>query len=131
MRTRILFLAVVLLTLGAHAEDKVGEDAEHWLALVDAERYEESWSESATLFQSQVSNSQWVSALSQVRRPLGAVKSRSLTNRSEHASLPGAPAGSYVVLVYQSEFESKSDAQETVTLALSEGAWRVVGYFIK
>jgi len=37
-----------------------------------------------------------------------------------------------VVLQYQSSFQSKANAMETVTVVLDQdGTWRVVGYFIK
>jgi hypothetical protein len=46
--------------------------------------------------------------------------------------LPGAPPGTYVVLVYRSSFAKLTAAREQVTVAREkDGAWRVVGYFVR
>jgi hypothetical protein len=45
--------------------------------------------------------------------------------------LPGAPEGEYVVIQYETQFEHKAGAIETVTpLREKDGSWRVSGYFI-
>jgi len=60
------------------------------------------------------------------------VESRKLTNAKYSKSLPGAPDGEYVVVQYQTSFEHKKEAVETVTSALGkDGSWRLAGYFIK
>ncbi|MBM4320898.1 MAG: DUF4019 domain-containing protein, partial [Deltaproteobacteria bacterium] len=46
-------------------------------------------------------------------------------------SLPGAPDGEYVVIQFESSFENKRSAIETITPMLDSGKWRVSGYFIK
>jgi hypothetical protein len=47
-------------------------------------------------------------------------------------NLPGAPAGQYVVMQFDSSFANKHSAVETVTFMLEEGGqWRAAGYFIK
>jgi hypothetical protein len=46
--------------------------------------------------------------------------------------LPGAPDGEYVVLQYDTSFEHKKTAIETVTPVMDkDGKWRVSGYYIK
>jgi hypothetical protein len=45
--------------------------------------------------------------------------------------LPGAPDGEYVVIQFESSFEKKKSAVETVTPMLEkDGKWRVSGYYI-
>jgi len=45
---------------------------------------------------------------------------------------PGAPDGEYVVLQYHASCEHKAAAVETVTATREpDGAWRVVGYFVR
>jgi hypothetical protein len=54
--------------------------------------------------------------------------------RSKHYTntLPGAPDGEYVVIQYETSFENKKSAIETITPMLDEdGRWRVSGYYIK
>jgi hypothetical protein len=47
-------------------------------------------------------------------------------------SLPGAPDGEYVVIAYETSFDKKQAATETITpMKDADGRWRVSGYFIK
>lgn len=128
---RLWIFATLLIAAAARADGFGEAEALSWLAIVDDERYEESWPLTAPLFQAQVGQADWVTAASRARAPFGEVKSRSLVMRSEQESLPGVPDGNYVVLVYSTEFDAKAEAQETITLSLTDGAWRVLGYFIK
>jgi hypothetical protein len=67
-----------------------------------------------------------------VRKQVGALVSRKLKSAQYATSLPGAPSGKYVVIQYDSVFQNKSDAVETVTPMLDkDGQWRVSGYFIR
>ena len=67
-----------------------------------------------------------------VRGPLGKLVSRKLKSREYTEKMPGAPDGKYVVIQYDSVFEKKASAVETVTsMADPDGAWRVSGYFIR
>ena len=91
------------------------EAAEVWLALVDTEKYEASWDEAASYFQGAVSTEQWLSSMQSVRKPLGQKLSRSLKSQKYHTSLPGAPDGEYVVIQFNTSFEHKLSAVETVT----------------
>jgi hypothetical protein len=44
----------------------------------------------------------------------------------------GAPDGEYVVIQYDTKFDNKAAAVETVTVARGkDGVWRVAGYYIK
>lgn len=66
------------------------------------------------------------------RSPLGRLVSRKLESAKFTHELPGAPAGDYVVIQYDTNFEKKSGATETVTpMKDKDGVWRVSGYFIK
>jgi hypothetical protein len=47
-------------------------------------------------------------------------------------TLPGVPDGEYVVVEYETSFENKKTANETVTpMKDPDGTWRVSGYFIR
>ena len=114
------------------AEKAALKAAEDWLALVDPEKYEASWDEAASYFQGAVSTEQWVSSMQSVRKPLGQKLSRSLKSQKYHTSLPGAPDGEYVVIQFNTSFEHKLSAVETVTpMRDKDGKWRVSGYYIK
>jgi len=102
-----------------------------WLALVDAGNYAQSWSTASSYFRGRITQEQWVSAVSGVRKPLGGLKSRRLLSATFEPSRPGAPVGEYVVIQYTSSFEQKAAATETVTPTKdADGQWRVSGYYI-
>ena len=103
-----------------------------WLAVVDAGDYAQSWTTASDYFRGRIAQSQGVSAVSGVRAPLGALKSRRLLSARYARSLPGAPDGEYVVIQFTSSFERKAAATETVTpMKGAEGGWRVSGYYIR
>lgn len=113
-------------------EELAQKSAEAWLALTDSGKYAESWDESATAFKGAVTKDQWVDALKKVRAPLGALQSRKLKSASYAKNLPGAPAGEYVVIQFDTSFANKTSAVETITPMMDkDGKWRVSGYYIK
>jgi hypothetical protein len=114
------------------AEKAATEAANHWLTVVDAGNYAASWQSAAPAFKVAVSKDQWAQMLQANRAPLGKVISRSVKSATYTTSLPGAPDGKYVVIQYESSFEHKKSAIETVTPSLGDdGQWRASGYFIR
>jgi hypothetical protein len=137
---KIMCLIIVGLVLGAGIQIAAGSSkeeaavsaAQKWLSMVDEGKYAESWKEAAEYFRSAVKQSQWEQSLQAVRKPLGKLVTRTVKSRSYMTSLPGAPDGEYVVIQFETSFENKKSAVETVTPMLDkEGNWRVSGYFIK
>lgn len=129
-------MLLVFLSVPAPAQQKLEQvaqqSAEAWLALTDSGTYGESWQQSASLFKAAVTQPQWAAAMRASREPLGRVVSRKLLSAAYTKSLPGAPDGEYVVIQYETRFEHKQSAVETVTPMLDkDGKWRVSGYFIK
>ena len=133
--------AFVLLFAGAlHAqapatpkpEDAAKTAATPWLALLDGAKYTESWNAAAPIIQKLVPLARWNNAMTAVRAPFGKVVSRTLKDAKFTVSMPGAPDGQYVILRYDTKFENKSSAVETVTPMLdADGSWKVSGYYIK
>jgi len=106
--------------------------AESWLALVDGGQYAESWKQAASLFRDKVTADQWSAAVRSAREPLGSIQTRKLVSAQFMRTLPGAPDGEYVVIRYETSFQKKASAVETVTpMKDKDGAWRVAGYFIQ
>jgi hypothetical protein len=141
MKRILWFLAAVGLTLLAvsalRADDRAANEkaadaaAQKWLALVDAGTYGDSWKQAATAFRKAVTAEQWSAALNASRGSYGSLVSRKLKSSEYRTSLPGAPDGEYVVLQYDSSFEHKKAAVETVTpMKDTDGVWRISGYYI-
>jgi predicted SnoaL-like aldol condensation-catalyzing enzyme len=105
--------------------------AKAWLALVDQGAYGESWDALAAASKKEVQREAWTSTLAQVRKPLGQVKSRVQKSAEYTTSLPGAPAGEYVIFQFDTTFENRGPSVETITSALEDGRWRTGGYFVK
>ena len=113
-------------------EDLAQTAAEAWLKLADAGDAGASWDQAAKLFKGAVTKERWAQALAGVRPPLGKVISRKLASRQYSEKLPGAPDGKYVTIQYDTVFENKASAVETITPTLDpDGVWRVSGYFIR
>lgn len=132
-----LFLVLfVCSSAGAQAqqkpEDLAQQSAVNWLGRVDSGKHAESWQETASMFKATVSKEQWQGMMRASRDPLGKMLSRKLKSATYTKTLPGAPDGEYVVIQYDSSFEHKQSAVETVTPMLDkDGKWRVSGYYIK
>ena len=108
------------------------EAAQKWLTLVDNCEYTVSWSQAAAYFQNAIATEQWEKILQGIRQPLGKTISRKVASTQCTTSLPGSPDGEYVVIQYQTSFENKQSAIETLTLMLTRSdVWKVAGYFIK
>lgn len=140
MDSRIVRFVAVGLMLGAvtgMAEQSEKEKiavvgAEKWLGIVDEGKYAESWKEAAEYFRNTIKQDQWDQAVQAVRKPLGKLVSRKVKSTSYKTSLPGAPDGQYVVIEFETSFENKKSAIETVTPMMDkDGKWRLSGYYIK
>jgi len=113
-------------------EDAAQTAAESWLKLVDDGNYAASWEQAAKVFKGAVKQADWGRMAGGVRTPLGKLVSRKLKSREYTEKMPGAPDGKYVVIQYDTVFEQKASAIETVIpMADPDGAWRVSGYFIR
>jgi hypothetical protein len=128
-------LAVLLVApaLGAEKpEDAAQAVADSWLTLLDEGQYEASWEQAATPLKAAISKDEWKKGCGGARQPLGKLVSRKVKSRQYTEQIPGVPDGKYVVIQYDSVFEQKASAVETVTPMVDfDGAWRVSGYFVK
>jgi hypothetical protein len=114
------------------AKDAAIQAAESWLQLIDKGYYSESWSQAAEYFKKYVSEDQWKTSLEAARKPLGKMLSRKVKNSTYTTQAPGAPDGQYVIIQFETSFENKAKAIETVTPMMdSDGRWHVSGYYIK
>ncbi len=135
--TAVLIAVLALAFVPAFADDTQAVSsaktaATDWLALTDAGKYAQSWEAASSLFRAAVSKADWEKALNGARGPLGAVKSRNVKSATFSRTLPGAPDGEYVVIQFDTKFENKAAAVETVTpMKDKDGTWRVSGYYVK
>jgi len=140
LRTGLVLALIILGILFSMNSLKANEVAEKaaataagaWVSLVDGGDYAESWNQAAGFFKNAVTKEQWQQSLKAVRAPLGKMVARKLKSKQYTKTLPGVPDGEFVVIQYETTFENKKSAIETVTPMLDkDGKWRVSGYYIK
>ena len=128
----VMFCLICAYSFAGDAEKDALKAAEQWLALIDAGDYGGSWEAASELSKKSVSKEMWIQSIKAVRSAMGDLISRSVAAAQYATSLPGAPDGEYVVIQYQTSFQNKKSAIETITPMLdAAGTWRVAGYFIK
>ncbi|SFH67233.1 Protein of unknown function [Collimonas sp. OK307] len=141
MKTILTLVTAVLLasTTPSFAADQQAElikqaqaAATSWVSLTDAGKYGESWERAGTFFKTGIAKNTWETGIRSLRAPLGSVKARELKSTEYATTLPGAPDGEYVVIQYETQFENKKSAVETITpMREKDGSWKVSGYFIR
>jgi len=138
MKRTLIFLIVVMISFQPGSTAAEGPEAaavasaKQWLSLVDSGHYSQSWKEAAAYFRGAVTQEQWKQMLEGVRSPMGRLISRKVKQTVFTKELPGAPDGEYVVILFETSFENKRSAIETVTpMKDPDSRWRVSGYYIK
>ena len=102
--------------------------AQHWLAEIDAEKYDESYEEGCTAFHNKVSHDEWLTVLKALRPSIG-----TLVNRKElkHTYKPDGYEGlegECMVIMYAATFTKLGPTLEVVVLKREDGKWRGAGY---
>ena len=132
-------VAAMMLLVGAagaagpqdEAIEEAKTSARAWLALHDGQEFDESWDAAGELLQAAVTQKEWTAKWSVTMAPLGKVVSRGVKSAEYATTMPGAPDGEYVILQFDTAFETRQTAVETLYVRKEpDGLWRVSGYFI-
>jgi len=127
----ISFSSVSSLLAQEAAEKAALDSATKWLSLVDKGDYSKSWERAAVLFRGMIAKAEWETNLSSFRTPLGKVSERKVKSKEYTRTLPNAPEGEYVVILYETTFKNGKTFPETLTCVLDkDGKWKVAGYYI-
>ena len=120
----IIFIPTFIFSQNKKENKNAQMAATNWLVQIDKGEYFESWDNAAKYFQNQILQDRWSATLRASRRPLGNLTSRNINSSDFKSELPGAPDGNYYILTYNSSFENKASAIETITLTKSpDGKW--------
>jgi len=135
MKKLVLAVMVVALSAGlcfaASPEKKAKSAANNWLELIDNKDYAKSYDDAASFFKANINKGDWVQTCGSLRDMLGKVEYRKLKSSRRESRMQGAPDGEYVILVYETDFKKKANAQEIVVPMLDkDGKWRVSGYHV-
>ncbi len=137
-----MFGLIVAMPLSGIAQDKATNDhaaekkaaleaVESWLKLIDSGKYAQSWDAAAKLFQDNVPKADWKKSVDATLSPLGKVVSRQVIAQHYLTQIPGGPDGEYVIVQFNTVFENKKEAMESITPLVENGEWKVSGYFVK
>jgi uncharacterized protein DUF4019 len=134
-----LSFALALLALAAasaQAQDPRASAAQaaarSWLAITDKGDIDASWLAAGKKFRDALDLTAWRDAHAQARAPLGQVQDRTMLATRFDTKFPGGPDGEYVQILFETNFATKNQARETVTLERErDGVWRVMGYLIR
>ena len=132
-------VAIATLAVGVSlAQDPrsgvVQHSARAWLAQVDRLDAAASFAAAGEKFRAPITIEQWADALEKARAPLGAAVQRTIVETAfDRAAAPdGGTEVDIAVILFRTAFAQKTASTESVTLALdADGAWRVIGYFIR
>ena len=127
----LLLLSFPIWGFAQQDEQAAAVCADHFLQLIDSGQYRESWRQTDAIFKSQVAQAQWADQLQIFRPLLGVAERRTVRSVQRATSLPGASDGVYVIFQFDTHFEKKKGAIETVTMSRNGKEWLVAGYFIR
>jgi Protein of unknown function (DUF4019) len=126
----VLTITGALLTVAGPAEDEASAAGEKWLALLDDQKYEESWKQASSMFRDEVKQEQWIASLRRFRDPMGSLVSRTVARVDFSKTLRAAPDGEYAIIHFTTDFKDKSGVTERLTLVKENGEWRAAAYAI-
>jgi hypothetical protein len=99
-----------------------------WLTLLDRGDWGRSWETASAVFRSSVPLPAWMDGIPKAREPFGRMLDRRPVEAVYKTSLAGRPAGEYVTVIFETQFENKK-VEEVVTTELEpDGRWRATGY---
>lgn len=99
-----------------------------WLTLLDRGDWGRAWETASSVFRSSVPLPAWVDGIPKAREPFGKMIDRQPVEAVYKTALEGRPAGEYVTVIFETQFENK-DVEEVVTTVLEpDGRWRATGY---
>lgn len=134
-RARFLVFALLLLYVGCRepppSDHPADAAARQWLALLDAQHYEATWTAGSEWLRLGVSEAGWAKALREVHAQSGDLRGRTLyALRSTRLVSKLPEPGEFAILQYRSEYE-KLRGVETLVLRREGEAWRVTGYRVE
>ena len=106
--------------------------ADLWLTQIDTAKYLEAWKGFSPFFQERMTFEKWQQQIQSARSIFGNLITRKLQSSNFATTMPGAPDGNYAIIQYDTAFEKKKNAIETITLLHGkDNKWGLTGYYIK
>ena len=80
------------------------EILDHWVLLIDTGEYRKGWATAAKYFRDNVTESDWIQAITQARQILGEPTTRTVSSATHTQTLANMPTSEYLIVQYQSTF---------------------------
>ncbi len=104
------------------------EVSKAFVELLDSQDYTKSWSSASSYFQATIPQQDWTVMMEKLRKPLGKLLSREISDQRTAKDPANLPKGDYMVFFYRSKFANKENVYELVTLVKEDGVWKVLTY---
>lgn len=128
----LLLLILAPLALASEKSDAAVTSGSQWLRKLDHGEYQTAYSGAGQLLRQKVAFDAWQAAVEKARKPLGMVHKRELIYGALEKQLPGIGPGEYAQLRFRTDFASKYEVVEHLTLMLEDdGQWRLIGYSVQ
>ncbi|MGH8026551.1 MAG: DUF4019 domain-containing protein [Pseudoxanthomonas sp.] len=105
------------------------------IGMIDQNKTGEVWDGASTVAKATVGKDEFIKQITQDRRNLGAISSRTQTgvNRNAYPAGGAVPAGNYISVSYATRFANMAQpVRELVSFHLdSDNVWRVSGYTVR
>lgn len=120
--TSIFLAALVMPSVASSLTQAQAENqARLFLQQLDNGLMHSAWQEMSPLFQVLSDQADWKLRQQVIRTAYGALFSRELKDVSYRATFSQSPDGQYVITRFQSSYQNKAEARETVVLDCSNG----------
>src|SRR4051794_37934012 len=100
----VTVIAGTLLAV-APPKEEAQASAVTWLALIDSQKYADSWTMASTLFRTMLKQTDWAQMAKQVRDQAGPLKTRKSPKVTLTKSIAGLPDGDYALVQFDSAFQ--------------------------
>jgi hypothetical protein len=138
-RTFLLLTATFICLKGAVAAQapsdsrtkEASDAATQWLAEIDANKLETSYSQGCTAFHNKVTEQQWITVLRALRPSYGNPTNRTEQNAEYKPDGFEGTDGECVVIKYATTFSVIGPVQEIVVMKREDGQWRGAGYNVQ
>ncbi len=111
--------------------DAAQQAALQWLAVVDAEKYADSWKQAAPFLKEHFAEKDWEKHLDTMRKPIDPMVDRTLHTTQYREQFPGLPKGAYVAFVWESYFGTRHQMLESVIMSYDGSQWKPIGYALQ
>ncbi|HJR72459.1 MAG TPA: DUF4019 domain-containing protein [Luteimonas sp.] len=119
-------------TAGTAAEqEEAAAAARRYLALIDQEKYDETWRQAGPALRDETNNFLWRNTLKLTHKAFGTPANREIEGFGFSTRIEAnVPVGEYVLVQFKSP-SGNTTATEKVVMQKEAGAWKIVGYFVE